>query len=61
MTQSTANSQVELFDLSGRLLRNWKIIGDSQPLYVGDLDAGIYEIRIQQENRLSQNKIVVVK
>jgi hypothetical protein len=49
---------IELFDISGRMIRGYPFSGD--PLYVGDLHNGLYIIRLRSESAVvSSHKILI--
>ena len=55
------NVKVEIIDLSGRLMHqsNWDSFGGRQSIDISKLSSGTYIVRVQEGNKVSEQKLVV--
>jgi alpha-glucosidase (family GH31 glycosyl hydrolase) len=52
------NATIELFDISGKLLLSEALTGHQNNLDISALEAGIYQIRIQANEKMANRKII---
>jgi hypothetical protein len=53
-----SNVEIEVFNLLGLRLKSIKKVNKSQSLYLGDLAAGIYILRVKTNNNIKENRII---